>query len=133
MNQLDLADASAVPYVFGALEDYYAPTSMSQTIREGFTSSLEHLSDFGSNLPMLDAVNDKAFTLAPTSTQTFTNLTTTPNYAYTVSDQPFDFEHRLTLPRHRTSPILCLWGLPHVRHTPTSVTILRAHRIQKLS
>jgi hypothetical protein len=89
MNQSDLADAAAAPYVFGALGDYYPQTSMSQSIQGDFTSSLEHLSASGSNLPVFDAVNDTAFTLAPTSMGTFTNLT----YAYPVSNQSFDCEH----------------------------------------
>jgi hypothetical protein len=126
MNQPDLADAAATPYVFGALGDYYSQASMSQSIQGNFTSAIEHLSASGSNLPIFDAVNDTAFTLAPTSMGTFTNL----NYAYTVSNQSFDCEHWLTLPRHRTPPILGLSGPAHVRLIPTSVTILRAHRIQ---
>ena len=86
MNQPDSADAAAGPYVFGAPGDYYPQVSMSQSIQG---SALEHLSASGSDLPVFDAVNDTAFTLAPTSMGTFTNL----NYAYPVSNQSFDCEH----------------------------------------
>jgi hypothetical protein len=68
MNQPDLVDAAAAPYVFGALGEYYPH-------------------------PIFDAVNETAFTLAPTSMGTFTNLTIPPNYAYPVSNQSFDCEH----------------------------------------
>jgi hypothetical protein len=94
MNQPDLADAAATPYVFGALRESYPQTSMSQSIQGYYTSTLEHLSDFGSNLPIFDAAtNDTAFTLAPTSMGTFTDLTIPPNYACHVSNQLFDCEH----------------------------------------
>jgi hypothetical protein len=93
MNQLDLADAAATPYVFGALRESYPQTSMSQSIQGYYTSTLEHLSDFGSDLPIFDAANDTAFTLAPTSMGTFTDPTILPNYAYPVSNQLFDCEH----------------------------------------
>ena len=89
MNQPDLADAAAAPYVFKALGDYYPQTSMSHSIQEDSTSALEHLSTSGSNVPIFDAVNDTAFTLAPTSMGAFTNI----NYAYPVSNQSFDCEH----------------------------------------
>jgi hypothetical protein len=86
MNQPDLADAAAAPYVFGALGEYYPQTSMSQSTQGDVTSTLEHVSASGSDFPIFDAVNDTAFTLAPTSMGTFTNLTTPPNYAYPVSN-----------------------------------------------
>jgi hypothetical protein len=93
MNQPDSGDAAAAPYVFGALGECCPQTSMSQSTEGNFTSTLEHLSASGSNVPVFDAVNDTAFTLAPTSMGTFTNPTTTPNYAYPVRNQSSDCEH----------------------------------------
>ena len=129
MNQTDSyhAGVAAPPYVFGALEERYPQTSQNNHV--DLTSALEHLS----NLPKFDAVNDTAFTLSPTSMGTFTNLTTPPEYAFPVSNKWLDHGYRLTLPRHRVFPILGPCGPPHVRPTPTSATILRDHRTQKLS
>ena len=93
MSQPDLADAAATPYIFGALRESYPQTSMSQSIQGGNTSALEHLSEFGSNLPIFDAISDTAFTLTPTSMGTFADLTIAQNYADPVSNQSFDCEH----------------------------------------
>ena len=93
MNQPDSADAAAAPHVFGVLGKYNPQNSTSQSTQGVFTTSMEHLSASGSNPPIFDAVNDTAFTLAPTSMGTFTNLIMPPNYVSPVSNRSFDCEH----------------------------------------
>ena len=81
MNKSDSVEhAAPQPDLFGVPRDYYPHTSMPQSTHEDLTSDIL---DF-------DAVNYSASTLAPTSIETFTNLTTPPTYAHPVSKQCCD-------------------------------------------
>ena len=85
MNESNSAGhAAPQPDLFVVLREYYPDTSMPQSsIHQDLTSALL---DF-------DAVNYSASTLAPTSIETFTNLTTPPSYVHPVSKQWCDGQH----------------------------------------
>ncbi|KAF8481782.1 hypothetical protein DFH94DRAFT_681140 [Russula ochroleuca] len=93
MNNSDSTDVDAAtapwPDLFEAMRDH-SDTSFLQSIRGDLTISAPgHLSSAGSDLPNFNAVNDTAFTPAPTTSMgRFTNSTTQTNYTYPFFHDP---------------------------------------------